>query len=303
MTAKKAFPPRSKEKFLLESDEEFPLDSDEFELDSDETIRLNHDDDRFMGLEQGTAAAYFVICSDCRVLIWLLEIFRALFWDPHDIDITIEKDTLKSIVKLDKSLKSIKTRTAKELKGDVDLAGGLRSYWKRVELNDSSERFSDGDGFTYFWAFNIVHRANSVVLANILKILQRESDFDEWLSAGINIAGSDENGSLFSEVESWVLPEALELLLSSGANAEHGYRPSRQYVRLKGNFLAMFHVFLKLLPKTYSLGTYGNGSTGFQGRSVFPRELLKVGSLFITPDAIQKPSITWIHFSRNNVSQ
>jgi hypothetical protein len=304
MTAKKDFPPRSEEKFLLESDEEFPLKSYEFELKSDELIRLDHDDDRFDGLEQGTVAAYFVICSICRVLIWMLEIFRALFEDPDDIHMKIRKDTLRSIVKLDKSLKSIKTRTEKELKKDVDLAGGLGPYWSRLELDDSYRIFFSGDGVTWLVAEHIAHRANSAVLANILKILQRGLGFGEWLRSGINIAGPNKNDSLFLEVRNWVLPEVFELLLLSGANPEHIDGAGRHIVWSEKIFLLTFHVFFKLVPEGHYRWTVGNGwAYGLGASYVLPHELPEGESPFITPDASPNARTMWIHFGRNNVSQ
>ncbi|CAN9171483.1 unnamed protein product [Alternaria alternata] len=281
MTAKKDFPPRSEEKFLLESDEEFPLKSYEFELKSDELIRLDHDDDRFDGLEQ--------------------EIFRALFEDPDDIHMKIRKDTLKSIVKLDKSLKSIKTRTEKELKKDVDLAGGLGPYWSRLELDDSSRIFFSGDGVTWLVAEHIAHRANSAVLANILKILQRGLGFAEWLRSGINIAGPNKNDSLFLEVRNWVLPEVFELLLLSGANPEHIDGAGRHIVWSEKIFLLTFHVFFKLVPEGHYRWTVGNGwAYGLGASYVLPHELPEGESPFITPDASPNARTMWIHFGRNN---
>jgi hypothetical protein len=150
--------------------------------------------------------------------------------------------------------------------------------------------------------------AKSAIVAYILHTLLSTRDVAVWLKAQMKIAKQNENDHLLSRAVEWNLADTVELLLVSGADPRnHGIGNLDPIHGTTGmlnseeiHFSVVAHLFLKLLSMRH-YWSFREDDPWARPPMVRARHLRKDVGPF-SPDDIQKPSLTWIHVRRNNVS-
>ncbi|RYN45071.1 hypothetical protein AA0114_g9465 [Alternaria tenuissima] len=143
------------------------------------------------------------------MLMELSETRRALLHNKVARDRTyIAEDVFDSVVKLDIRLKNIKLVPVDTLRKEIEDAGGLTSYWDRLNLV-----VSDQINFA-----NEFQAVKSAILAVILRVLGSATGIAGWLKSEINKEDSSRDLSLLFRAVSSRVPETVELLLFHGAD-------------------------------------------------------------------------------------
>jgi hypothetical protein len=203
-----------------------------------------------------------------------------------------------SVEKLNIRLKTTKRDSPHTLKIEIENAGGLTSYWDRLDLEVSDR------GFAYY-----AQAVKSAVLAVIVRVLGSAPEIAEWLKSEINKEGLSGDGNLLSRAVASGIPETVDLLLVHGADllkcdskaleTSHGYDMA---------LLLDLHIFLRSLPESDFIEAYPS-SVRARGderwaKTIWPFSLLqsdgvtRLGSL-----NFKASELTWIHVPRNNVSE
>ncbi|CAN9313230.1 unnamed protein product [Alternaria sp. RS040] len=156
------------------------------------------------------------------------------------------QDKLDSVSKLEDKLKNIKLKSPDILKIEIEAAGGLTSYWDRLdrEVSDQS-RLTDE-----------VQAAKSAILAVILRVLGSATKTAEWLKSEIDKEGLTKYDSLLFKAAVSGTPETVDLLLLHGADLLRFVVEAWDEMNLdltRGNdmdLLVFLHVFLRSLPES-----------------------------------------------------
>ena len=242
------------------------------------------------------------------MLMELSETRRALLYNKGQGRMYIAEDIFDSVVKLDVRLKNIKLVPADTLRMEIEDAGGLTSYWDRLNLV-VSDQINIADEF---------QAVKSAILAVILRVLGSATGIAGWLKSEINKEDSNRGLSLLFRAVSSGVPETVELLLFHGADLlrfsalaynKVWYRSSMRTSRGKDMvYLVALHTFLRSLPKSGYIdasrfipirplrGKFGN-------RPIMPFRLPQNdGVIRLGPQNVRASGLTWIHIPRNNVS-
>lgn len=250
------------------------------------------------------------------VLKWLLEIVKG--FERAVLCFTIfTRYSLKRVIVLNQLLKNIKQCSVELLMKEIDDAEELTTFWDRLESEQrwplsgsdihetvsltQSEIRAHSDLYD-----DAIDVAKSAILATILHTLLGTRHVTVWLKAKINIAKRSENGYLLSRAVKWRLADTIELLLVSGADPQnHGIdvlNPINGYGLLNRDeihFSIAAHLFLKLIPMNYYESFREDKP---RAKPIVRARRLRKDVGPFSPDDIQKPSLTWIHVRRNNVS-
>ncbi|CAN9322090.1 unnamed protein product [Alternaria alternata] len=210
------------------------------------------------------------------------------------------RDEFDSVEKLNIRLMTTKRDSPHTLKIEIENAGGLTSYWDRLDLEVSDHRFA--------WSAHYAQAVKSAILAVIVRVLGSAPEIAEWLKSEINKEGlNGDRNLLFRAVASGV-PETVDLLLVHGADLlsfdPKALETSRGY---EMELLLALHIFLWSLPESdfieaYPLPVRARGDE-IWAKTIWPFSLLqnegvtRLGSL-----NVQASALTWIHVPRNNVS-
>ncbi|CAN9364128.1 unnamed protein product [Alternaria alternata] len=92
------------------------------------------------------------------------------------------------------------------LKIEIEGAGGLTSYWDRLDFVDQTRYYDE------------IQAVKSAILAVILRVLGSATEIAEWLKSEINKEALDRDGSLLSRAVASGVPRTVELLLVHGAD-------------------------------------------------------------------------------------
>lgn len=271
---------------------------------------------QYATFEQGATAAYLVVLLS-YVLKWLLEIVKS-FERATRIE-HFKEYNLQRVVVLDGLLKDIKQYPVKRLKEEIDKAPGFTPFWDRLE---SEQRWPlpdwDIPGRVSLMQPEVRDRkersdvtikiAKSAILAYILHTLLGTRDVAVCLKAQMKIAKQSGNHHLLSRAVEWNLADTVELLLVSGADPHnhgignldpiHGETGMLNSEEL--HFSIAAYIFLKPLSMSH-YWSFREDDPWARPPMVRARPLRKDIGPF-SPDDIQKPSLTWIHVRRNNVS-
>ncbi|CAN9294807.1 unnamed protein product [Alternaria alternata] len=209
------------------------------------------------------------------------------------------RDEFDSVEKLNIRLMTTKRDSPHTLKIEIENAGGLTSYWDRLDLEVSDHRFA--------WSAHYAQAVKSAILAVIVRVLGSAPEIAEWLKSEINKEGlNGDRNLLFRAVASGV-PETVDLLLVHGADLlsfdPKALETSRGY---EMELLLALHIFLWSLPESdfieaYPLPVRARGDE-IWAKTIWPFSLLqnegvtRLGSL-----NVQASALTWIHVPRNNV--
>jgi hypothetical protein len=255
------------------------------------------------GFEEGTI--YPITWWPLCILMELSETRGALLYDMVTRSrMYMAEDVFDSVVKLDIRLKNIKLISPDTLKIEIEDAGGLMSYWDRLDLEVSDQsRFA-----------NEVQAVKSAILAVILRVFGSAPTIAEWLKSEINKKGLVRGDSLIFRAVASGVPETVDLLLVHGADllqfdAIYWYRMAMDTSRGKDMvFRIALHIFLRSLPKSVFIEASPSSPVRTWGRKVWtktitPLRLLQSNEVtWLGPQNVRASELTWIHIPRNNVS-
>ncbi|KAB2099488.1 hypothetical protein AG0111_0g12307 [Alternaria gaisen] len=213
------------------------------------------------------------------------------------------QDKLDSVSKLEDRLKNVKLKSPDTLKIEIEDAGGLTSYWDRLdrEVSDQS-RFTDE-----------VQAAKSAILAVVLRVLGSATEMAEWLRSEINKEGLPKDDSLLFRAAASGIPETVDLLLVHGADLlrfDAEAWDEMDLTRTRTNdmdLLVGLHVFLRSLPESLYIEVSPRPVRDGEGevwtKTTTPFKLLQShGVTRLGPQNVRASEMTWIHVPRNNVA-
>ncbi|CAN9220557.1 unnamed protein product [Alternaria alternata] len=201
------------------------------------------------------------------------------------------------VVKLDIRLKNIKLMSLDTLKIEIEGAGGLTSYWDRLDLVEQTCFYDE------------VHAVKSAILAVILRVLGSATGTAEWLQSEINKEDLDRDGSLLFRAVASGVPETVELLLVHGADLLRLDRMAIDKSRGYGmELLVSLHIFLRSLPESVYIEASPSPVHAWGDEAdvwttlITPFRLLENhGVIRLGPENVRASELTWIHIPRNNI--